>query len=286
MRGSANAMVILPSPFPPHPPSSQIAASAARIADLCEVLKQKTQANCCLGFLDNQPWQDHIYSVTPPSLQKDATQPATLAEIVHQGHNTFLGPREKYNSNGGLAAVSTDYLRCTLALTLASAVLQLHDTPWLSNSWNMKDILFIEKNTKATSPRGQPYVSKIFTPTSSEDSAISSPVCFIKNDMVFALGIALLELSWGKPISSFKTARDLDHQGNEVIYTEYSVASRLAQEIDQRELQNYADAARRCVNCSFDTRTYDLNDDRFRESFYQGVIVPLQADYNYVVHGP
>lgn len=284
MQVPTNPIIEISPPFSPRPPSSHISASAARIADLCEVLKQKTQSKCCLGFLDsqdNQPWQDHIYSVNPPSLHKDATQPATLAEIVHERKNDILGTRQKYHSNRISIAVSTDFFRCALALTLASAVLQLHDTPWLSKSWNMKDILFINHNTKATSPLGQPYVSKVFTPTRcSQDSTISRSRCFTKNEIVFALGIALLELSHGKPISSFTTADDLD-QGNETIYTEYSIANRLTKTIDQREFINYAQATLRCVTCNFGTFTNDLNNDDFRERFYQGVILPLQQDYEY-----
>lgn len=148
----------------------------------------------------------------------------------------------------------------------------------------MKDIFFISHNMETTSPLGQPYVSKIFTPTpslSSQDSTSPRPQCLIKNEVVFALGIALLELSYGKPILCYKTAEDLDDQGNETIYTEYSIANRLTQAIDGRELSNYAKAALRCVNCIFDTFTYSLNDDGFRESFYLGVILPLQQDYEY-----
>lgn len=125
-------------------------------------------------------------------------------------------------------------------------------------------------------------MSKIFTPTTkSQKSAIPNSRRFTKNEMVFGLGIALLELSYGKPISWFKTADDLDDQGNETIYTEYFIASRLTEAIDKRELSKYAKAALRCVTCNFDTFTYSLDDSDFRERFYQGVILPLQQDYKY-----
>ncbi|MCJ1264990.1 hypothetical protein MMC22_004865 [Lobaria immixta] len=268
-----NPRITLSSPSPSRLPSSQISDSAAaRIADLCKVLRQKTQPKCCLGFLDNQAWQDHVYSVTLPSLHKDATKSATLAEIVHQGNNTILNIRE----------------RCSLALTLAFAVLQLHDTPWLSENWKMEDILFINNNKIVTSSLGQPYVSKIFVPTtSSHDSTISRFSFCRKNEIVFTLGIALLELSYGRPILSHKSdkdrsAEDLDGQVNGTYFTEISIANRLTQEIGKRELPNYANAVIRCVNCSFGTLTFSLNDDGFRESFYQGVVLPLQRDYEYV----
>ncbi|KAH0543123.1 hypothetical protein FGG08_002549 [Glutinoglossum americanum] len=169
---------------------------------------------------------------------------------------------------------------CTLALTLAFAVLQLHDTPWLSRSWGMKDIYFIK--SKEISLVSQPYVSKSFAPTPCpKQSTQLKSRSFIKNEMVFALGIALLELSYGKPILSFKTAEDLDSQGNETNFTEFSIANRLIETIETRELTNYARAVIRCIRCNFETFTYSLDDDDFRERFYQSVILPLQQDYEY-----
>lgn len=38
--------------------------------------------------------------------------------------------------------------------------------------------------------------------------------------MVFALGVVLLELSWGKPLLDLKTADDLNDQGKEDSMTE------------------------------------------------------------------
>lgn len=52
--------VLLSLPLSPRPLSLHILASAARIANLCEVLRQKTQPQCCLGFLEIHPQQDHI----------------------------------------------------------------------------------------------------------------------------------------------------------------------------------------------------------------------------------
>jgi hypothetical protein len=41
--------------------------------------------------------------------------------------------------------------------------------------------------------------------------------------MVFALGVVLLELLWGKPLSYLKTAEDLNGQGKEDSMTELSL---------------------------------------------------------------
>ncbi|KAI9769211.1 MAG: hypothetical protein M1840_004340 [Geoglossum simile] len=235
--------------------------SATRIDDLCEILRRKIQTTCCLGFIDDQPWQHHMYSVTRHT--PGDRRPASLQEIVYREDSTYLSIKDK----------------CTIALTLASAVLQLHDTPWLSECWGMNDIHLI---TGGVSLIDQPYVSRSFAPTlGSQQSPQPRSRHFVQNEMIFALGIALLELSYGQPILSLKTAGDLDSQGNETNFTEFSIASRLIEAINTRELPNYAKVVVRCIRCNFDTFICSLDNDEFRERFYQGVIVPLQKDYEY-----
>lgn len=151
----------------------------------------------------------------------------------------------------------------------------------------MKDICFVYDG-KEISLVDRPYVSRTFTAMpGSQPSAQREASPFIKNEMVFALGVALLELSWGKSIWSFRTSHDyLDGQGNNTPFTEWCIATRLADTIHQRELPNYAHAVIRCIRLKFDAFTYSLNDHDFRECFYQGVIVPLQQDYDYVIGAP
>ena len=50
----------------------------------------------------------------------------------------------------------------------------------------------------------------------------------------------------------------------------------------RRESPNYAKAVSRCVNCNFDTVSYDLTEGDMRERFYEGVIVPLKEDWEFV----
>jgi hypothetical protein len=147
----------------------------------------------------------------------------------------------------------------------------------------MKDIYFIN-NRKGVSLFDQPYVSKSFAPKPSSQQPMQlKSRCFIKNEMVFALGVALLELSYGKTLLPFKTAEDLDGQGNETSFTEFSIANRLINDIRERELPNYAEAVIRCIRCNFNAFTYSFDVDEFQECFYQGVILPLQQDYEYVM---
>lgn len=104
----------------------------------------------------------------------------------------------------------------------------------------------------------------------------------LKNEIVFALGVALLELSFSQPLSDLTTPSDLDQNGKVDLTTEYSIATRLAKDIHLRELPNYAKAVSRCVQFNFDTNVYDLTEEDFKERFYEGVVVPLKEDWEYV----
>lgn len=182
------------------------------------------------------------------------------------------------------ASLTKNCARRSLALTLASMVLHLHDTPWLEDTWSMNDIHIVDPKTLLTD---QPYVSRNFSASSSPDPSIQQPVKklkIIRNGVVFALGVALLEISYGKALSSFEKPDDIDEGGRQDL-TALNIAYRLVEGLPGQELPYYANATRRCIYCDFDSPVCNLDNVDFRERFYQGVIVPLQKDYDYVMDG-
>jgi hypothetical protein len=268
------------SPLPPSPPSIVVTKSPSksgkysqnsgliglnRIDDFCEAL-QSYSSNRCLGFLDDKSWQHKVY--LSPGFN-DATQMpnvATLQEVIYA--NKFrMSVLEK----------------CKLAFTLASAVLQLYDTPWLPANWDSKDI-FMANTTTGNRPMSQFYVSRSFN-TSPTKQSIAKRRRLVKNEIVFALGVTLLELSYGQSLFTLKTSDDLNEDGSIDSMTEVSIAMRLADRIHEREMDNYAKAVLRCVRCNFDTFYCDFEDREFREKFHDGVLVPLRSDYEYAIGG-
>lgn len=149
----------------------------------------------------------------------------------------------------------------------------------------MQDIFFLNHD-QIPLLSNQPYVSKSFAPLPhpfppSPHPNKSKQSIIIKSPTIFALGVALLQLSHAKPLNAFATPDDLDAQGNRTFWTDYMIADRLADGLLARELPNFANATRRCIHCNFEGTVYSLNDEGFRERFYQGVVVPLQQDYDY-----
>lgn len=144
----------------------------------------------------------------------------------------------------------------------------------------MKDIHILKTN-QGIALADYLYVSHTFTPSGGLQQSSNNRRRCVKNEMVFALGVALLELSLGQPLLNYTTPGDLDDQGNEDSMTVVSIATRLADEIHTRELPNYAKAVVRCIRCEFDTFNFNFKETEFRERFYDGVILPLQKDYEY-----
>lgn len=62
--------------------------------------------------------------------------------------------------------------------------------------------------------------------------------------------------------------------------TELAIAKRMmlmdSAEAENRYGNRYGDAVRRCICCEFDQRDTSLNNERFREAVYRGVIAPLE----------
>jgi len=123
-----------------------------------------------------------------------------------------------------------------LEFTLASAVLQLYKTPWLSTAWTSNDILMLRAAT-GDALLSDFSISRTFGPTTTS-IAIEKRRCCVKNELVFSLGVALLELSYRQPLLSLKTSDDLNEQGMEDSMTELSIATRLAYRIHGREMEN------------------------------------------------
>lgn len=170
-------------------------------------------------------------------------------------------------------------------MTLASSVLQLHATPWLSQSWDLNDIRLISNST-GPGTIGAAYISRSFG-SAGAVQASPKPRSFVKNEPIFALGVALLELSYGQPLLSLKTDADPKPSGGMALYTEYSIACRLVEEVGFREGVNYAAAAKRCILLRFETTgSTSLEDAPFQQLFWQGVVEPLRQLYEYATKGP
>jgi hypothetical protein len=159
-------------------------------------------------------------------------------------------------------------------------VLKFHATPWLGDRWDLRDIFFLESSNSQLLT-DQPFLSKHFTNHCLvSDPHQSSPEPLIDNEVIFALGVALLELFHGKPLLDFQQPEDLDEKGNVTPLTRYMIAKRLVVQLNGQEPERLVDVVDRCIRCRFDTVSRSLGDPVFLALFIQGVVSELWKIYS------
>lgn len=104
----------------------------------------------------------------------------------------------------------SDKLR--VAVVLASSLLQLHQTPWLSEKWSKEDISFLHGTDTEGGILNRLFISNTCNGPAQirglGDSGNGLPVCNgIRSRPLFSLGILLIELCVGRPFESLREER-------------------------------------------------------------------------------
>jgi len=98
----------------------------SKIDYLCRALMCDYNTERCIGFLEDQSWRHHVYCVPGPGSSSQIYDMAPIKEAI-------------YDTNSNVTTIE----KYTLAYMLASAVLQLCDTPWLPTAWSSNDIFIV-----------------------------------------------------------------------------------------------------------------------------------------------
>ncbi|KAF2728681.1 hypothetical protein EJ04DRAFT_581165 [Polyplosphaeria fusca] len=242
------------------------------IQDLCTAIGklQKPQRDVCLSLLATeiakQKYGVHIYPLKDPPSEPDLWSIASLRSVLQDTKFT-----------------RQDRLR--LAVTLASSVLQLHETPWLEENWGKDDIFFIKRSNETVFDHS--FVSQHFNrkPNISRTKSQSCMGRIIRNYTLYALGISLIELWHNKPLHELHRPEDGPREmGNAQMdsMTEWNTAERLVDELYNEAGAKYSDAVRRCIRCQFDHRTNSLDDLAFQRDVYDGVVARLKENFDFL----
>ncbi|TGO40482.1 hypothetical protein BHYA_0036g00150 [Botrytis hyacinthi] len=176
--------------------------------------------------------------------------------------------------------------RITLAVNLASSLLQLHATPWFDERWNKSEILFLSDRSN---PSMRPVdterlllVHKFFSSgITSPTPRNSLPAPTHPNISVLCLGIMLFELWFAEPIESRQFSSDLVN-GVPNSSTDLIVAERWVKENGNLENMpaGYFQAVSSCVFCFFQPMPIDksLENPDFREAIWRNVVAPLEKE--------
>lgn len=240
------------------------------IDDLCRAVQNWASERASLGFLYNDQHRRHgIYSV------------------LEQQHN--LKTRETVSLEGLLSGQTdrnpgmtlTRYERFTLAAILASSLLQLQTTPWLSETWSKKDILFLQDGENPRRPIIEhPYVAEHFVSSNLsqrvEPPAHKSPTAMDScTKSIVALGIMLLELCFGEKLEDQPIRKKYLQDGKPNDYTDLCTAKEWHGRVYAEYGDALSDAIRQCLDCAFGPKP-NFADDEFKEAIYSGVIQPIE----------
>ena len=235
---------------------------AGRIINcFCSTIRNASEDNPHLGLLISTDNKKHRVWIPrqPLSISKPA-RTVTLGDLL-----SMRTPSRKE--------------RLKLGVKLASSVMQLHKTQWLSEKWSKQDILFIQEcSSQSNVPvLENPLVPQTFTPDSSP-CQISAEFRFTRcNRSLYSLGIILIELWFWRSLESFQ-AENGSKQPNSVTTEteEYSTALRVLDDKLYGDAgDNFGDIVRRCIT-GLDHRETQLESDDFKNEVYGKIIQPLE----------
>ena len=291
---------ITPSPDALHKGNRRrttMEADMTHIRNVCEELQMNQQAWAsdthklrCLGYLSGDNLQTRLGVFIPSIVEAKEPIPKSL-QAAHKitSLTTLLSKQQTGSQNpvvsyaGNLTLTRGE--RIGLALTVASSVLQLNETPWLPENWNKSDIMVNLNKSPGTTDQNnifeKAYITKTFPSTKPETSTTTKPKHpIIPNLTIFSLGIVLTEISLGLALETMRRTSDFFDPTDETnVLNDYATAIRLVDVVYSEAGTRYGDAVRRCLRCDFDQRSTSLSDDGFRQAVYDGVVAPLEDDF-------
>jgi hypothetical protein len=195
--------------------------------------------------------------------------------------------------------VLTLLTRLELGVLLASAVVQLHGTEWLGESWTSEQIFFfVRQDVQRRAPDGKtwfqdPIIDKPFVRRAFGGSnRLSQPLQASKLEQVadydkclFSLGIVLIELWFGRCFSDLKSSPDL--QNSNILaagdHGDYVAARHWTGKLTAESGESYLLAVMRCLGMSRpESSRYarrSLEDLTYKIEVHETVVKILEENY-------
>jgi hypothetical protein len=263
-----NLHIIVATPLQPDVSTS---------VSLCWALCAAKPAEKSLGRFLNAS-ADEVALITAGKTQ-ESSQPFRLDMLLSKSANP-------------LHQKLSDKDRLKIALTLASTVLQLYDSPWMDSVWSAQDIQFLSsKNPEIyEAPINGPFVSSSFDegrgltrPQQLASAGSSLADSLIPSKILFALAIMLVELCLDKTLVEMRQPSSGEGTVTKkaTLLDDYETAHEQLNAVYQKSGSNYGDVVQRCLKCAFDItpKQKRLDFEKFRYLVYEGVVAPLEDNY-------
>jgi hypothetical protein len=245
--------------------------SLSEVKDLCASIQQLYKSASTIGFsLDSKSKLRGAYSIDPVETYTPSSELVSLENLldhppVFNGRRSKLSKKERYS----------------LALTLASSVLYLNSTPWLTNEWTIRDILF-QRTPSTTRPIDveRPYLAPALLELSKRvpnNQKMKGP----KNTVLGALAIALLELYFGTTAEKYQASEAEDGDADPLILQNPWTLHAFAHTWVDMETDNlsaaFLNAIRHCLRSFSDPGT-SLQDIDCLQAAVESIVLPLQEE--------
>jgi hypothetical protein len=230
-----------------------------RIEHMCLIMQQEESGQTCLGVLADKSRQYLVWPLIPSS-SPESTEFKSLGSLLAQRQM----PRVRD--------------RLILGVQLASTVLQLHKTGWLSENWNNEDIYFHGSTSEGQVPDfKRPFVRQSPGLSLPETQETKRSTLIPHDQSLFSLGIILVELWYARPLEELRKEEDESESRDD---TNFKTAKRLASQISSDADAKYGDAVRRCIK-GLDHRSESLDVDDFKSEVHMKVVAPLVESLEY-----
>ena len=285
-RGCANER------FRPHPPQRQDQSRVrfnlpdlprspdllmTEVEDLCLLLSQARQDGKLLKVFLSQH-----------SCLRSCHMSASAGEFVPSGSSTsgmvtLEQVLDQTSRDRNLGAKWSLIQRMKLSFSLASSILQLYSTPWLSEPWTKRAIYFWRlgpssqaSDMSLTFDPDRPFIIHSFP----ELPVACQPHKINARHQLLYLGILLLEIGHERSFEFWTSSRG--HTLDKSYGSRYDAASEWLRDSQSELVPSYYDATARCIECTFQTgpgRPFpDWEDSDFRKSICELVIKPLWSN--------
>ena len=244
--------------------------SMQEVKDLCASIQQ-LKATSTMGIsLDSKNRLRGAYTIDDSKTYTLSSELMTLEDLLDHppmvnGRRLKLSKKERYG----------------LAVTLASSVLYLNATPWLTDQWAAKDILFHQTDVKTHAVDiDHPYVAPAVLEATQVTSNGQKPRGFHnKNTVLLALAIALLELYFGMTAEKYQESEHgaTDPSLHQNPWMLCSMVHTWAEESQDDLSAAFLSAVRHCLRCFSDPGA-SLQDADFLQAAVEGIVLPLQEE--------
>ena len=254
------------SPLRPDPLLPQLCQRRNFCDQMRTCLQQSANASAtCLGILDrSETWEQRVYPTTNGlTPQKSTSLAHIISSFKHSASNVALNK----------------YQRLCIGRLLATAVLQYYATPWLTESWQSEDILFFGLEAanpiSSTSPVSPCLNVRVKAPGNRVTQSSTNPHSLIRNQLLFRLGVVLLELAYKAPLPTLQQPCDLE-VGKAAQYSEFFTARRLGELVSAKMGRPYGKIVRQCLECDFGQGHHDLSDVQLQGAVYNDIVCELK----------